>query len=160
MQSDKYIGSKIVNDEIDNLIKGLNDDFSESQIRSIIKGMLIEAFNAGIISNFEEKKKLKSETIQKKSKEITSFLPAHFKGTETGRQLTGRIQETILANTTDYVLNVGYEPILEDDVNKVLQIAYSVGITTGFEIASDPDMKSIYNANVERFMRSGTEGNN
>jgi hypothetical protein len=64
----------------------------------------------------------------------------------------------LLNNTTDYVLNIGYETILEDCFNKVLRIAYSIGITTGFEIASDDELKRIYTANVERFMNSGEIG--
>lgn len=158
MQSDVYMNSKVILETIQEIIKG-KDDYTDNQIIQSIKSMILDAFNAGRISCMEDREKLSKETLQKKSKEVTQFLPANFKKTETSKQLVNTVQETILANSEDYVLNVGYEPIVEDTINKVLQIAYAIGITTGFEIASDPDMKSIYSANVERFMKSGLSGN-
>ena len=161
MQSSEYAKSTVLKNHINEIMTNIKDeDFSEAQLENLLSKILITVFNDGIISNMTERKRVSSESVKKKSKEITSFLPAHFKGTDVGKKLVKVIQDEILANTTDYVLNIGYEHVLEDAINKVLQVAYSVGITTGFEIASDPDMKSIYTANVERFMKSGMPGNN
>jgi hypothetical protein len=54
---------------------------------------------------------------------------------------------------------MGYESLVSDDIKKVIQIVYAIGITAGFDISSDPDLKSIYQANVERFIKHGA-GNN
>jgi hypothetical protein len=94
----------------------------------------------------------------KKSKEMTGFLPAHFKNTDTGKKLIELFMQELLNNTTDYTLNIGYEETLPTCIEKILRIAYSVGITTGFEIASDKELKSIYSSNVERFLNSGKVG--
>ena len=161
MQSNDYAKSAAFKSRIDEIIKNVKDeDCDEKQLENILNRVILDAFNDGIISNMTEKKKLSEETLKKKSKEVTSFLPAHFKSTDSGKKLAQIVMDEIVSNTTDYVLNVGYEPVLIDAINKVLQVAYSIGITTGFEISSDPDMKSIYTANVERFMKSGMPGNN
>ena len=161
MQSSDYAKSASFKSHIEEIIKNAKDeDCTEKQLENILNRIILDAFNDGIISNMSEKKKLSEETLKKKSKEVTSFLPAHFRKTESGQKLVQVVMDEIMSNTTDYVLNVGYEPVLQDTINKILQVAYSIGITTGFEIASDPDMKSIYTANVERFMKSGMPGNN
>lgn len=160
MQSDDYLKSNKVKTQVDEICRDIKeDDFSENMLRNLLSRILVESFNDGIISNMTERQRLSSETLRKKSKNITSYLPAHFKNSETGKKLMKVIKDGIMDNTTDFVLNIGYEPNIEDIINKTLQIAYSVGITTGFEIASDPEMKSIYTANVERFLKSGMPSN-
>lgn len=161
MQSSDFLKSNAFITRLNKILKDTKaDDYTDDQLKNMISNILLDTFNDGIISNITERKKVSEQTLQKKSKEVTGFLPAHFKNSEVGKKLLSTIQSDIIANTTDYVLNVGYEPVLDESINNALQIAYSVGITTGFEISSDPDMKSIYTANVERFMKSGIPGNN
>lgn len=158
MTTSDYINSKVFNSRIEKVMVTANDDPSENILKPLLSNLLIETFNDGIIANMTEKEKISKETLLKKSKEITNFLPAHFKNTDTGKKLVEIIMTELLNNTTDYVLNIGYETIFPEIINNVLRVAYSVGITTGFEIANDKELKSIYTANVERFLKSGKVG--
>lgn len=161
MQTDIYMRGKVVADKIDEVMKLRKDpDTSTDNFKNLISKLIMESFNDGILSNISTKKVISEKTLKQKSKEITGFLPAHFKNSETGISLNKLILDEVLANTTDYVLNVGYEPVLKEVIDKALQVAYSIGITTGFEIASDSGLKDIYTSNVERFMKSGIPGNN
>lgn len=162
MTSSDFIKSEAFKNRINTVIDSMVNVTDEQSIKPTLEPLLarlfLDSFNDGIIANMTEKKKISKENLVKKSKEITNWLPAHFKKTETGKKLVELMLAELLNNTTDYVLNIGYETILEDCFNKVLRIAYSIGITTGFEIASDDELKRIYTANVERFMNSGEIG--
>ena len=159
MTSSDFINSEAFKNRINTVIDSAKDITDERALKQVMEPLLsrlfLDSFNDGIIANMTERKKISKENLVKKSKEITNWLPAHFKNTETGKKLVELMLAELLNNTTDYVLNIGYETVLEDCFDKVLRIAYSIGITTGFEIASDPDLKKIYTANVERFMNSG-----
>lgn len=162
MTSSDFIKSEAfknrINTVIDSMVNVTDEQAIKPTLEPLLARLLLDSFNDGIIANMTEKKKISKENLVKKSKEITNWLPAHFKKTETGKKLVELMLSELLNNTTDYVLNIGYETILEDCFNKVLRIAYSIGITTGFEIASDDELKRIYTANVERFMNSGEIG--
>lgn len=162
MTSNDFLNSEVfkkrVSDAIDSAVDITDEDVLRKTLEPILNQALLESFNDGIIANMTERTKISKETLTKKSKEITKLLPAHFKNTETGKKLIEILLTELLNNTTDYVLNIGYETILAECFNRALRIAYSVGITTGFEIASDPDLKKIYTTNVERFMKSGEIG--
>lgn len=159
MTSSDFVKSEVFKDRINSVIDAVKDVTDETALKNILEPLmtriLLDSFNDGIIANMTERKKISNENLPKKSKEITNWLPAHFKNTETGKKLIELMLTELLNNTTDYVLNIGYETVLGDCYDRVLRIAYSIGITTGFEIAADPDLKRIYTSNVERFMNSG-----
>lgn len=159
MTSSDFVRSDAFKNRVQEVIKTLNDeDTTPSILEPILTRILLDSFNDGIIANMGEKEKISKETLLKKSKEITKLLPAHFKNTDVGKKINETILQEILNNTTDYVLNIGYESVLQDAIAKTISIAYAIGITTGFEIASDKEMKSIYTSNQERFMNSGKIG--
>lgn len=155
MTSSDFIESKAFKNRVDSIVSMANETLDRNIIVPLISSTLLESFNDGIMANMSERTRVSRETLLKKSKEVTKFLPAHFKNTETGKKLVDIMLKEIMNNCTDYVLNIGYEQVLTECINTIVRIAYSVGITTGFEIASDPDLKKIYTANVERFLKSG-----
>ena len=158
MTSNDFVNSVAFKKRIDQIIQSATEDPDEKVLHGLIATALMDSFNDGIIANMTEKTKVSKETLMKKSKEMTGFLPEHFKNTDTGKKLIELFMHELFNNTTDYTINIGYEETLPACIEKILRIAYSIGITTGFEIASDKELKSIYSSNVERFLNSGKVG--
>ncbi len=158
MTSNDFVNSIAFKNRVEQIIQSAIEEPDEKVLKGLISTALLDSFNDGIIANMTEKTKVSKETLLKKSKEMTGFLPAHFKNTDTGKKLIELFMQELLNNTTDYTLNIGYEETIPICIEKILRIAYSIGITTGFEIASDKELKSIYSSNVERFLNSGKVG--
>lgn len=154
----EYVNSADVNDTIKKYLKD-DKNFSDERKASEIKNMITSAYNYGVFSLLTDRKVSKDRTKLDKTKEITAYLPDMFTNSDMGEQLTTSVMQSIKTNSSNYILNIGYETIIPDDIKKVLQIAYAIGITAGFDISSDPELKSIYQANIERFIKHGA-GNN
>ena len=154
----EYVNSVNVNESIKRY-KKKKKNFSDEKKTSEIKDMITNAYNYGVFSLLNDRKASKDKTKLDKTKEITAYLPDRFTNSDIGEQLTTSVMQSIKTNSSNYILNIGYETIIPDDIKKVLQIAYAIGITTGFDISSDPELKSIYQANIERFIKHGA-GNN
>ena len=154
----EYVNSVNVNESIKRYLKD-EKNFSDEKKTSEIKDMITNAYNYCVFSLLNDRKASKDKTKLDKTKEITAYLPDRFTNSDIGEQLTTSVMQSIKTNSSNYILNIGYETIIPDDIKKVLQIAYAIGITTGFDISSDPELKSIYQANIERFIKHGA-GNN
>lgn len=158
MISDEYLKSSAVKENIDRLVRDSSETTDERK-KSEILSLVIEGFNYGVFSMLESKKAMNEKTLLQKSKEITSYLPDNFVSSETGKGLVDSLQECVKTNSKNYILNIGYEPIIAEDFSRILQIAYAIGITTGFSIAEDEELKDMYSANIDRFIKHGSGGN-
>lgn len=154
----EYVNSADVNESIKKYLKD-DKNYSEERKTFEIKNMITNGYNYGVFSLLNDRKVSKDKSKLDKTKEITAYLPDIFKDSEMGKQLTNSIMEAIKTNSSNYILNIGYETILPDDIKKVIQIAYALGITAGFDISSDPELKSIYQTNIERFIKHGAGEN-
>ena len=91
-----------------------------------------------------------------KSKELTQMLPDCFCKGEMGKTAAKNILESINTNQTEGILNIGYEELVRRDIENIIRIIYAIGVTTGFQIAEDPDYKAMYSANKDRFIMHGS----
>lgn len=153
-----YVNSTSVNSEIETYIKD-EKNFDKNRKIQELKSIVSNAYNYGAFSIMNDRKASQEKTMLSKSKEVTAYFPDNFKKSEMGKQLNDLIMASILTNSQGSVLNIGYEEILPDDISRALQIAYAIGLSVGFDISSDPDLKSIYQSNIERFLKHGA-GNN
>lgn len=153
-----YVNSTSVNTEIESFIKD-EKNFDKKRKIQELKNIVTNAYNYGAFSIMNDRKASQEKTILSKSKEVTSYLPDNFKKSDMGQQLTNSIMAAIETNSQDSILNIGYETILPDDISNAIQIAYAIGLTVGFDISSDPDLKSIYQSNIERFLKHGAGDN-
>jgi hypothetical protein len=91
MTSSDFINSEAFKNRINTVIDSAKDITDERALKQIMEPLLsrlfLDSFNDGIIANMTERKKISKENLVKKSKEITNWLPAHFKNTETGKKL-------------------------------------------------------------------------
>ena len=154
----EYVNSEDVNDSIKRYLKD-EKNFSNDKKTSEIKNMITSAYNYGVFSLLTDRKASKDKSKLDKTKEITAYLPDMFKNSDMGNQLTESVMQSIKTNSSNYILNIGYETVLPDDIKNVIQIAYAIGITAGFDISSDPELKTIYQSNIERFLKHGAGGN-
>lgn len=154
MNTNDLVNSEIFNNQIIDIVRN-RDIVSENKQISDIKNLIIQGFNYGIVSVKETTDKNKKSTILKKSKEISNMLPDNFVKSPLGKQLVSSVLESVKGLSENSVLNIGYEPILETDIEKIIIMAYAIGITTGFEISEDSDYKSMYASNTDRFIKHG-----
>lgn len=154
----EYVNSVEVESEIKDFLKN-EKDYSNERKTTEIKNMIATAFNYGIFSLLNERKVIKNMSTIEKSKELTTYLPSVFKDSDMASQLVNSIMESIKTNSSNYTLNIGYEAIVPEDIKKVIQIVYAMGITAGFDISSNPDLKSFYQVNIERFIKHGAGQN-
>ena len=90
MTSSDFIKSEAfknrINTVIDSMVNITDEQSIKPTLEPLLARLLLDSFNDGIIANMTEKKKISKENLVKKSKEITNWLPAHFKKTETGKK--------------------------------------------------------------------------
>lgn len=157
MQSDEYIVSEEVEAEIKQFLS--NQKVTNDAKKTLdIKDMILKSFNMGFFSSLKSKKAVTGMGDIEKTQEITSYMPVKFKDSDSGQLVTDRVMESILACTTDYVLNIGYEDIVRKSVSDAIMFAYSIGITAGFDIARDKNLSVMFQENLDRFIRKGVVG--
>lgn len=120
-------------------------------------GIASDAYNEGIFSIINKSKTFTNKSPIEKSSELTSLLPDNFIKGESGKQAINGIMSSIESNQQDGLLNIGYEALIQRDVENFIRIVYAIGLTSGFEIADDPDCREIFLANKNRFLLHGSE---
>jgi hypothetical protein len=154
MDLNKYLNSDALN-------KAINDYAGNAKLEttgktlSNFKAIAADAFNEGIMSMISQKNAPKKGSLEK-SKELTQMLPDFFCRSDLGQTAIKNIIESINSNQTESVLNIGFEELVRRDIENMIRIVYAIGVTTGFEVASDADYKSMYLANKERFIMHGS----
>lgn len=156
MDINSYLNSK----SFESLLKQFTSNIkleTEGKVKANAVAIASDAFNEGIFSIISAKSKLSSKGSLEKSNEITKLLPDNFIKSELGLQSISGIMNSIASNQNDGILNIGSEALIKRDVENFIRIVYAIGITTGFEIASDQDYKDMYLANKNRFLMHGSE---
>ena len=111
----EYVNSADVNDSIKKYLKD-DKNFSDERKTSEIKNMITSAYNYGVFSLLNDRKASKDRTKLDKTKEITAYLPDMFTNSDMGEQLTTSVMQSIKTNSSNYILNIGYETIIPDDI--------------------------------------------
>ena len=108
---------------------------------ALFKTSLGDAFNAGFFAmmNF---KKGKTPSVEDASTKLTNdYLPASFGKNEMCKVAIDSVIDRIKVNSKNNVLNVGYEKTLREPLREIMKTIYAIGLTSGFEIANDPELK-------------------
>ena len=127
-----------------------------SKIKSNIDALVSEAYNSGVMSMIKKQKSTEVNTDLIKSKEITKMLPGNFIKQEIGEKAINGILESIKSCQENGELSIGWEELVKADIINFIRVVYAIGITSGFEIASDEAFKRLYLANQERFLMNGS----
>ena len=117
----EYVNSVNVNESIKRYLKD-EKNFSDEKKTSEIKDMITNAYNYGVFSLLNDRKASKDKTKLDKTKEITAYLPDRFTNSDIGEQLTTSVMQSIKTNSSNYILDIGYETIIPDDIKKIVYI--------------------------------------
>jgi hypothetical protein len=154
MDLDRYLNSVTLNKIIEGYAENAKLETFNKTVANF-KALAGDAFNEGIISILARKNQPKKGSLEK-SKEITDLLPDRFCKGEMGKTAINNIIEAIKSAQTEGILNIGYEELIRREVENMVRIIYAIGITSGFQIAEDPDYKALYSVNQDRFLMHGS----
>ena len=107
MTSNDFVNSVAFKNRVEQVIQSAIEEPDEKVLKGLISTALLDSFNDGIIANMMEKTRVSKETLLKKSKEMTGFLPAHFKTTATGNKRTELLMPELPTSTPDSHTTLG-----------------------------------------------------